>query len=56
MSDDLIHTLSAIARIYVKDYEKERDVLNKAFNLKRIRYFNGKVDYDRILKSEKSKY
>ncbi len=56
MTDDLIHTLSAIAGIYVKDYEKERDVLNKAFNLKRIRYFNGKVDYDRILKSEKSKY
>ncbi|MCR6576177.1 sulfatase-like hydrolase/transferase [Campylobacter insulaenigrae] len=56
MTDDLIHTLSAIGGIYVKDYDEKRDIINDAFNTNRIRFFNGDVDYDKVLKSEKSKY
>ncbi|TEY04632.1 phosphoethanolamine transferase [Campylobacter sp. US33a] len=56
MIDDLIHVMVTIGGIKVKDYEATRDVLSKDFNTKRIRFFNGKVDYDKTLKSEKAKH
>lgn len=56
MSDDLIHTMTNVGGIYVKDYNETRDILSDNFNKKRIRIFNGEVDYDKFLKYEKVKY
>ncbi|WP_139452846.1 phosphoethanolamine transferase [Campylobacter armoricus] len=56
MSDDLIHTMTTIAGIKVKDYNETRDILSDGFNEKRVRIFNGEIDYDKILKYEKAKY
>ncbi len=53
MLDDLIHTLTNIAQIEVKDYDSTKDILSDDFNTQRVRMFNLKADYDKDLKQEK---
>ena len=52
MTDLLPHTLMFLGGIHTKDYRKEYDVLNSAYNEKRPRLLKNQVDYNK-LKHEK---
>lgn len=52
MTDLLPHTLLFLGGIHTKDYRKEYDVLNSAYNEKRPRLLKNQVDYNK-LKHEK---
>ena len=52
MTDLLPHTLMFLGGIHTKDYRKEYDVLNNAYNEKRPRLLKNQVDYNK-LKHEK---
>ena len=46
MTDLLPHTLMYLGGIYSKDYRKDYDVLNSAYNEKRPRLLKNSVDYN----------
>jgi heptose-I-phosphate ethanolaminephosphotransferase len=46
MTDLLPHTLMFLGGIHTKDYRKEYDVLNSAYNEKRPRLLKNSVDYN----------
>ena len=48
MTDLLPHTLMFLGGIHTKDYRKEYDVLNSAYNEKRPRLLKNQVDYNKL--------
>ncbi|CAM2800920.1 sulfatase-like hydrolase/transferase [Helicobacter burdigaliensis] len=55
MSDDLIHTLSNIANIKIKDYQESKDILSENFDKKRKRLFKQEKDYEELKEELPSK-
>ena len=53
MTDLLPHTLMFLGGIHTKDYRKEYDVLNSAYNEKRPRLLKNSVDYNGLRPNEK---
>ena len=53
MTDLLPHTLMFLGGIHTKDYRKEYDVLNNAYNEKRPRLLKNSVDYNGLRPNEK---
>lgn len=53
MTDLLPHTLMFLGGIHTKDYRKEYDVLNSAYNEKRPRLLKNSVDYNGLCPNEK---
>lgn len=53
MTDLLPHTLMFLGGIHTKDYRKEYDVLNSAYNEKRPRLLKNSVDYNGLHPNEK---
>lgn len=53
MTDLLPHTLLFLGGIHTKDYRKEYDVLNSAYNEKRPRLLKNSVDYNGLRPNEK---
>lgn len=52
--DDVIHLLTNIAGIQVKNYDPTKNPLTDEFNVNRVRIFNQKKDYDKELKGQRA--
>ena len=48
MTDDLPHLLLFLAGIRYNDYNETKNLISPHFNIKRKRYIDGVVDYDRM--------
>jgi len=53
MTDDISHVLLYLAGIHCKEYDDTRNLLSPNFNTKRPRLLRGRVDYDKLIESEK---